>query len=264
MNNTTSLLLRRLVLIAVIVNIAFNAFYVKLFPHLPDVQEVSMTYFNLFTPAGYAFSIWGIIYLSFIVYAVIQLLPAYRYMEIYDILAFPMISVNILGSAWILAFINGAITLSEIILLVTLILAFIMCAELHNKPSKHTADHNWLTMPFSLFFGWVSVAFIANTAAWLVSIGWHGGNITEEAWTITMILVAGAAGIFTAFAWRDFIYPLVISWSCIAIYVVRKSDHELIANTALIVSCVLLITAFAIITIQSRRFIYEEHHTRMK
>ena len=38
-----------------------------------DIGEISAKYPNLFTPAGYAFSIWGLIYLLLLIYVIYQL-----------------------------------------------------------------------------------------------------------------------------------------------------------------------------------------------
>ncbi|MCT4623836.1 MAG: tryptophan-rich sensory protein, partial [Schleiferiaceae bacterium] len=42
------------------------------------VGELSAEYANLFTPAGYAFAIWGIIFLGLVVFSVNQLVLAFR------------------------------------------------------------------------------------------------------------------------------------------------------------------------------------------
>src|SRR5215217_2610940 len=75
---------RVLALVAILANVAFNYVYSMLPLGLPDMKTASDRYPNLFTPAPYAFSIWGLIYLSWIVYAIVGLLPSRRENPLFD------------------------------------------------------------------------------------------------------------------------------------------------------------------------------------
>ena len=77
---------------------------------------------------------------------------------------------------------------------------------------------NWLdryiTRPaFSLYLGWISVATIANIAAWLVSISWGAWGISPITWTITMVVVATLLGTTMLMKYRDIWFNLVILWA---------------------------------------------------
>ncbi|NOT76342.1 MAG: hypothetical protein HOP08_15545 [Cyclobacteriaceae bacterium] len=238
-NTASNIALRWLTLLAVLLNIAFNGLYTRIF-NTPDIAEISRSYNDLFTPAGYVFSIWGLIYLSFVIYAIVQLLPSQRNVKIYDQLSPYLIAANILGSAWILAFTHRYILLSLIILIITLVISIVMLT----RSTRAIEDRNfnrWLWVPFSLFCGWISVATIACAAVTLIDLKWDGASLTAEQWTIAMVIVAGALAIVVESRYNNFIYPLVIVWASIGIWDQRQLDHPNIGMIALVSSIFILL-----------------------
>ena len=233
------MLIRWIALLSILLNVAFNGLYITLFPGL-NIQEVSRSYHDLFTPAGYVFSIWGVIYLSFIIYGIVQLLPSNMKYRIYDRLAIPLIFSNILGSTWIIAFTNQYILLSMIILVITLALSIVMFFR-SGKEVNLGVSSRWLWFPFSLFFGWISVAVIANAAVTFKSFGWDGGVYGAEMWTIAMISIAGLFAIIVDAKFNNYIYAVVIVWASVGIWDERQADHPTIGIVALISTTVMLL-----------------------
>jgi hypothetical protein len=240
MTNThsPSLTWRWLALISVILNIGIN-YYTNVNPiNNQTIGDVSAQYPILFTPAGYAFSIWGLIYLSLSVYAVAQLLPSQRNVPVYDRLAGPLIVISILSIAWVIVFSYERLGLSVVIIAGMLLTAIVLFGRVKQWIFRENGSA-WLTVPFSLYLGWLSVAIIANAASWLTGIGWRGGAWGETPWAVLMILVAANLGILTSLRFRDWIYPLVIVWSCVAIWVARQQENSTVALTALIAAIIL-------------------------
>ncbi len=62
------------------------------------------------------------------------------------------------------------------LVLLILITRVILRAELS------TRDRLLVRLPFSVYFGWITVATIANVTVWLVSIEWDGFGFSEPAW----------------------------------------------------------------------------------
>jgi len=246
------------VLVIVLFNTFFNTLYNLLGIPGADVKEVSATYSNLFTPAGYAFAIWGIIYLAFIVYAIYQLLPARRHSRFFDRMAWPVMLANLLCIIWQVIFRNYLITGSVAIILATLSTAALMQVMVRRKTNYHTT---WLTVPFSLFLGWICVATIANISAYLVAINWNGFGIAESTWAMIMIIVALLTGIILSLSFRDYVVPLVIAWALIAIYVARMPENKLTAQTAIVSAVVSLLWATGSFVYQQKRsFSIDIHH----
>ncbi len=81
-----------------------------------------------------------------------------------------------------------------------------------------------MTRPaFSIYLGWISVATIANMAAWLVSISWSAWGIAPVTWTITMIMIATVLGTTMLIKHRDIFFNLVILWALYGIMSKRLS-----------------------------------------
>ncbi|RYD55414.1 MAG: hypothetical protein EOP56_16015 [Sphingobacteriales bacterium] len=212
--------------------------YFKLAFTESTVSEVTYRYDSLFTPAGYAFSIWGVIYASFLIYSIAQLLPVHKNDVIYDKLSLPFILVNLLCVTWINVFSNNLIGYSVGIIAAMLFFGGILFGKA-KEAYLYEGNNFWLTVPFSLFLGWVSVASIANVSLLLISMNWRGGTLGESTWTIMMISATLLLITAISIAYRDFIYPLVAGWGCIAIGINQAGNHKQVANVALIAGIVL-------------------------
>lgn len=217
---------------AVVLNAAHNLFAEKLHSPLPSVGEVSARYGTLFTPAPYAFAIWGLIYLSFLAYSAFSLSAGQRAVSVHDTLAKGLVVYSVLGIAWVELFIRQQIGASLLVIFAmgatgaTLFLRALRAESTGGLPARA----RW---PFSLFFGWISVAILANCSVWLKVHSWTGGPGGEVAWTLVMIAVAVLLALGVGWRYRDQIYPGVILWSMIAIGVARNGDHRVVALTAL-------------------------------
>ncbi len=245
---------RLLALVAVIVNVLFNYLTLQL-PGLPTLQEVSHRYSSLFTPHDYAFSIWGLIYLSFIVYGIYQAMPSRTEDPLYRSIAKPFTFLNLLAMVWIVSFRMQLMWLSGGIMLVMLGLSIYMLVLSRDAVLRDDYS-NWVSVPFSLIAGWLSVATIANFSTIFVYMGWQGLVMTQVWVTISVILLAGFIGIYVCARCKDFIFPMVVSWACIAICVSRSNDFPYISAVALATA---LMPPLWIITTLLRRVSYRRH-----
>ncbi|MXV14575.1 hypothetical protein [Hufsiella ginkgonis] len=244
MTRSQSTLLRQAVLVVILLNVAFNYIYDKL-PGAVSIAEVSRSYHDLFTPAGYVFAIWGIIYLSFIIYGIVQLRRANREVAYFDSLGVPLLLVNVLGSAWIVVFTQGCMALSVVIIVATLLLG--LRQFLLANASVNGGASRWLLVPFSLFFGWISVAVIANITVLLVSVGWSGFGLAASTWVTALIAVAAVLGGVIGANFKNFIYPAVISWALTGIGYARRADFPEVAKIACIWAGILALMVVALL-----------------
>lgn len=236
-NSKEKMIFRWLVLVAVVINVAFSYLYNYLPLSTQSIGEVSSKYNSLFTPAPYAFGIWGLIYLSFLVYAVFQLLPQNRDKILYNRLAGPMIFANMLGIAWIISYTTNMIGLSVVIMLVTLMNAITMFTLVRGR-IRDCEYTPWLTVPFSLYAGWITVATIANVSQWLVALGWNNSPQAQTGWVMALIALSAALGIMVGYRHRDWIYTAVVAWALIAIGVADKTTYFLVGVSAFIAGSV--------------------------
>lgn len=183
-----------------------------------NTGDISDRFDVFFVPAGYVFSIWGLIYSGWILYAVFQFLPSQLENKRVSSIA-PLFFVN--GAAnvlWLLLWHYEVFVWTVPVMLVILATLILIDFKLR-IPSGSTAETLCVDVPFGLYLGWISVATIANITAVLDFVGWNGWGIAPEAWTIVML----AAGVLLAWAMgivrRNIAYILVIVWAFIGIAV---------------------------------------------
>jgi hypothetical protein len=209
-----------------------------------SVGEVSDELNNLFTPAGYAFAIWGIIFIGLLVNGVYQVKVAYgKDLEKQKnvITDAWLIVANIANGAWIWFWLNDYTGTSVIIMIIILIalikVALNLRLELYS-PSRAVVIFGW--WPITIYLGWISVALIANIAAYLSKIGW-ADKVNEVNYTIIMIIVATLVNIFVLYARNMREFCLVGIWALVAIS--ARSTHDSIYITAVICACIIGILA---------------------
>lgn len=200
--------------------------------------EISDSLPSYFTPADYAFSIWGLIYLALTAFVIYQALPGQRNNPILRQMGYLFALTCLENGGWILAWHYGYYALSVLImlsLLATLIAIYLITAR-----ATQPADKWFIHLPFRLYLGWISVATIANIASVANHLGWNGFGIAEPTWSAVMITVATLLTITMLLTRTDLIYAAVIIWSVLAIRA-NYTDVAIIANTAALSTAAILL-----------------------
>jgi len=199
-----------LVIFAYLVMVVFNYLAVTLPLAGRDTGAISDSYPNLFAPAGYTFSIWGLIYLLLAAYVVYQFTrPGDKLTGQINRIFLPNALLN---AAWLLAWHYDVIWLS-VIIMIGLLYSLIRIADLL-RGKKLSGKEQWLVrLPFSIYFGWITVATIANITILLVSLGWNGFGLPEVFWTVVVLLTGAAIGVWRTILDRNVAYALVLIWA---------------------------------------------------
>jgi len=182
-------------------------------------EQLSDKYDNPFTPIGFTFSIWSIIYTLLLIFSIIPLVNYFRGKTQKN----KLVDKNIgylyaiscaLNGAWILAWQYQFVGLSVLIMLGLLVTLILIHLAIRKNTTGLTQNDRYITFPaFSIYLGWISVATIANITAWTVSIGWSGWGITQIMWTNIMVVVATLLGTVIYAKYRDVFFNLVIIWA---------------------------------------------------
>lgn len=185
-----------------------------------NAGQVSAKFPTFFTPAGFAFSIWGVIYLGFIGFAIYQSLPAQR-THVRVAQARPWVMLNgLLNSAWLPLFhyeLMGTALLVILALLFTLIKIH-EALQTGRQPAQNTAEIWLARVPFSIYLGWICVATVANASIFLTISGWTGLGLSDPTWSVVMIGVATlVAGVFF-WKFADIAFVCVFVWAFWAIH----------------------------------------------
>jgi hypothetical protein len=180
---------------------------------------ISEMYQNLFAPAGITFSIWGLIYLLLGAYTLYQfgLFGKGKISEkTIEKISFYFILTSIANMLWIFAWHYNFILLS-VGLIVTMLYYLIKIADITNKQEFNIIERVCVCAPFTIYFGWITVATIANITVFLVSINWDGFGISPVIWTIFILLVGTIIGILRMFKDVNPLYGLVFVWAYLGI-----------------------------------------------
>ena len=176
--------------------------------------EISDRFQVYFVPAGYVFSIWGLIYLALLAFAVYQALPAQRDNPRLRRAGYSFALSCVANVVWLFLWHYEIFALTIVAMLALLLLLIATYLRLEAGRARVSAAEKWLAhVPFSIYLGWITVATIANVTSLLDYVNWGGWGVSPEAWTVVM-LVAGA-GIATAMGLTrgDVAYMLVIVWA---------------------------------------------------
>lgn len=208
------------VLSALIVMLILNMLAVLLPLNNKTTKELSDAIPIYFVPEGYVFSIWSLIYIALIGYAVYQLLPSSQKNEKLHSIAWLFVVNALANAGWIVLWHNEMVVWSVALMLVILVTLIAIYQKLGIGQQKVTRAEYWLThFPFSLYLGWISVATIANIAGALYVLQWSGWGVAPQIWATIMIIVAGLLGITMLMRNRDYVFASVIVWALIGIAV---------------------------------------------
>ncbi len=179
--------------------------------------QVSDAYPNLFAPAGYAFAIWGLIYLLLAVFVLYFIGAIGRrdnepQPEWMQSAARYFILSSLANAAWIFAWHYRLIPLSVVLMIVILVCLATISLKIMNAAGDRQLAL-LVRLPFSVYFGWITVASIANITVLLVSLGWDGWGWPTEWWTIIMLAAGTLIGGLTTLKQRDAAYGMVIVWA---------------------------------------------------
>ncbi|MCC5794126.1 MAG: hypothetical protein JJT85_05235 [Chromatiales bacterium] len=195
--------------------------------------EISARFPSLFTPAGYVFGIWGLIYAGLVMHAAYQLLPGRRADPRVAGIVGPYAASCAANIGWVLAWHHEHFLLSMLAMLAILTSLLVVYRRLAASPLSPDRLGFWCTdVPFSLYLGWIIVATVANMAILLLHWGWSGAPLSPVPWTVLMLVVATAIGLLFAWRERNFTCVGVLVWAFIGISV-KQGGEMLVAGTAL-------------------------------
>ncbi len=235
------------VILAYIGMVAMNAAAVLLPLNGIATDEVSAMYPSAFTPAGYVFSIWSVIYLGLLVYAISQATPRLRSRPAVARIAWPFVLSSALNAVWLYTWHWLMIELSVLVMALLLLSLIVIYVRLRPRGVDPTPAERWaVRLPFSIYLGWISVATIANASGALKATGWDGLGLADPTWAAIMIGVATLLGIVMLARHRDVGFTMVLAWAFVGIAVAQRPE-PLLPAVALGAALLLMLVALAFV-----------------
>jgi tryptophan-rich sensory protein len=172
--------------------------------------DISDQYPTLFTPAGFTFSIWGVIYLLLVVFVVLlfffgDVLTAHK-----TTILILFNAINLLNIAWLLSWHTNRILLSTIVM-VALLLCLLLVVSLVSR------DDTLAYATFGIYTGWISVATIANIAIWIVQADLSIFMTHQTFWLVLLLGVTLLVGGYMLIQEKNIYYAGVFVWAYIGI-----------------------------------------------
>lgn len=198
-----------------------------------------------FQPAGWVFSIWGVIYLLLAVFVVYGLLPAGRKNPRLQRISPLFLVANIANVVWIFFWHWQQFSASlgtMLVLLVSLIGIYVGIRA--RNPLRRDREHPVeqpgrleklvLRVPFSVYLGWVLVASLANLMVWFDRTGRDGGVFSQSWWAI-ILMTAGTlvAALFMATS-RDAIIAAVMAVAFVGIAQHNWGESTMVSVAAIV------------------------------
>ncbi len=219
-----------------------------------NTAQISDSNPTLITPAGYVFSIWGIIYVLLGVFVVFQALPSQKEKEYTKKIGWLFVLSSIINIAWLFLWQYEFLTLSVVLMFLLLATLILIYTRLGIGKSPVTLREKLATqVPFSVYLGWITIASIANVSVTLVSVNWNGFGIGPEIWASLIVIVALLIALLVVATRKDIAYGLVIVWALTGIAVKQSGNQNIVTLTEANAIIVLLALAGTILLSKLKR-----------
>jgi hypothetical protein len=233
-----------LVFTATIAMIVFNGFAALGYINSVTPGVISAKYPTILTPAGYAFSIWSIIYLGLAAFSVFQAFRSNlaRFRPVRTL----YIASCLLNCAWIYFWHYEQIAICFVVIL--LLLGTLLLMHMKLSGCGNTAETWLMQAPFGLYFGWVTAASLVTFTVFLkyLEVEAASSSILASA----LVLTAAVCAIIVRVRLRNFFYPLAVAWALTAIAVKQSGDTIIVVSTAVGVVICLVTTGSLVVNLR--------------
>ena len=194
-----------------------------------NTAQISDNNPSLITPAGYVFSIWGVIYILLGIFVITQALPSERKKDYQKRISFFFLLSSLLNIIWLFLWQYEFLSLSIIIMFLLLSTLVTIYLRLDiGKTSPRFREKLAVHLPFSVYLGWITIASIANVTVTLVSVNWNGFGIAPETWAALILIIAVLIGQLVIITRKDVAYGLVIIWALVGIAVKQSGNPNIV------------------------------------
>ena len=192
---------------------------------LPTNAQISAKYQTLLTPSGWAFSIWGGIFLLQAIWVLYPWVRSGESSSSMHIVRYNHLWIVLLQAAWTWAFSHEWIIASAVIMMALAVVLWKTTVRLWNtteqEPEQHASSSSTSyyyyvlqVLPFTLHTGWITVATAVN-----LNVLWIALYIDREIqFVFALLCLAGLGYIAGIYALkRDVTIPLVAAWALLGI-----------------------------------------------
>jgi len=205
--------------------------------------------------AGYAFAIWGVIYLGLLIYAVRQALPGTVKNALRDRLAWPSALALIGIGLWVVAaaYDREWATITLIFGSLLVLLLPLLAAARDIRALSATDGERWLTVwPLTLLAGWLGIASPVNLITVATGNGWLPGAVPPNLWAMGAIGLVGLLAVSVTARLRTLAFALPVAWGLGGVFVAEQTRNPPLAQVA-VATAVAVLAAGALLLLNARR-----------
>ena len=232
-----------LVIVATIGTIAFNGLAAAGYVNGVTPEVIFNKYPTVLTPAGYAFTIWSLIYLGMLAFSIYQLLPAniVRFRNVRSL----YIVTCVLNCAWIYFWHRDQIGICLVVIFALVITLLLINIKFKTPESIRVSLVT--KTPFGIYFGWVTCSAIINFAVFLVYMGVNMSSRTSAIFGSVCIVIAAGLAVIVRWKLANYLYAVAIAWALTAI-AIKQSGNTPVVIAAAFGAVICLVTAGSVVT----------------
>lgn len=200
-------------LLVLAVNAAANIIPINGF----NTGELSALYPTGFTPAGWVFSIWSLIYIGLLALSIWAIRADARGRQRLDAIRVPYLMSCAANAGWIFLWHYRQILASLIVMLALLACLSVIYVRLRRTRPQSLSERLCVDLPISLYIGWITTATIANLGAWLFDAGTYPFGLQMDQWALVSVTLATAVYVGVGTLTRDPLYVAVFAWASLGI-----------------------------------------------
>ena len=225
---------------------------------LQDTATISNVVYArvLITPANYVFIVWALIYLGMLALGIAQALPNGRNNPRFQSARVPLIVNMAFNFSWIVVWGSLNAPLSLLLIVGQLLSAIWIFRSLEaNRRSLSRGWEGFIQFASGAYVAWLTLATVLNASCVMVYYRWDGFGVSDAIWTIVMMVIAAAIGIFEIRVWRTVALSAVFTWAYAGIALRANQPLEVVWSAAALtlVFLVLLVSNFKLFAPGARR-----------
>ena len=205
---------------------------------------------------GWAFAIWGPIYLGLVIYAVRQILPRTGESEMIRAFGWPSV-LAFLGIGWWILAAAWDLEVGTIVLifgsLIVLLIPLLQKADAIRALPKGDGDR-WMTVwPLAALAGWLTVAAPVNLLTVATGNGDLPAALPPTGWALLAVVAAAGMGLLVTWRTRVLAYPLPIAWGLLGVFVAEQDKGNAVLAFGALAASLVVLGGALVITLGLRR-----------
>lgn len=219
--------------VALVATIACNALFEGLKLGGVTSAEVSNQVFTWFMPAGYVFSIWGVIYAALVAWMIFETRRAMNGNALTVRQAALFVASCVLNVGWLVAFHFQHIALALIVLVALWAVLAALYMGLRDDPTRKKLN----LAPFSLYHAWSTVAVVVNATNLGTRLMPASTLVNQVVAVVLTVAVLGVAFLAVRSS-GDYVFPLVILWATVGVGINIMSADMMTSAVVLALSAI--------------------------